>query len=296
MTTDVPVDDAVRGRLALSLDTDDLVEAHRLAAQMRPYFGVAKVGLELFSAAGPDAIGSLRDLGYQVFLDLKLYDIPTTVNRADPGARRARRRVPHPARHGGVDMLKAGVEGLLHGAEAAGLEPPIALAVTVLTSDDSAPPHIVPEPGPRRRRGRLRRADPGRRRPPDRPRARAAAAPCGAGHPAPGRRPSTTRPAPPRPRRPPPTGADLLVIGRAVTQADDPVGRSASHRVGRRRLSRAVSARESAMDRDAALAWVEADVATRGEVVESLRSGREDLAVGPRAGRAATSTSAASRC
>ena len=75
------VPDEVRRRLALVLDTDDMVEAHRLAVQLRPWFGVAKVGLELFSAAGPDVIADLRDIGYQVFLDLKLFDIPTTVNR-----------------------------------------------------------------------------------------------------------------------------------------------------------------------------------------------------------------------
>ena len=53
--------EAVRRRLALALDTDDLVEAHRVASLLRPWFGVAKVGLELFSAAGPDAVGSLRE-------------------------------------------------------------------------------------------------------------------------------------------------------------------------------------------------------------------------------------------
>ena len=42
-------------------------------------------------------------------------------------------------------MLQAGVEGLMGGAEGAGLDPPMALAVTVLTSDNEAPPHIVPQ-------------------------------------------------------------------------------------------------------------------------------------------------------
>ena len=56
-----PVDESVRKKLALALDLDDMVEAHRMAASLRPWFGVAKVGLELFSAAGPDAIGMLRD-------------------------------------------------------------------------------------------------------------------------------------------------------------------------------------------------------------------------------------------
>ena len=72
----------VRESLALVLDTDDLVEATRLARELAPWFGVVKVGLELYSAAGPDAVETMRDLGYDVFVDLKLHDIPTTVQRA----------------------------------------------------------------------------------------------------------------------------------------------------------------------------------------------------------------------
>ena len=54
----------------------------RLARELQPWFGVAKVGLELYSAAGPEAITRLVELGYDVFVDLKLHDIPTTVDRA----------------------------------------------------------------------------------------------------------------------------------------------------------------------------------------------------------------------
>ena len=73
--------DAIRDRLALALDTDDLVDALRLAKELAPWFGVAKVGLELFSAAGPEAVGRLVDMGYDVFVDLKMFDIPTTVEK-----------------------------------------------------------------------------------------------------------------------------------------------------------------------------------------------------------------------
>ena len=65
-----------RDRLALSLDVDDLVEAMRLARLLRPWFGVAKIGIELYYAAGPEAIGALRGLDYSVFCDLKLHDTP----------------------------------------------------------------------------------------------------------------------------------------------------------------------------------------------------------------------------
>lgn len=144
-TTATPAATEVRDHLALALDVDDLVVAMRLARQLQPYFRVAKVGLELYSAVGPDTMGALTDLGYEVFLDLKLHDIPTTVEKAAKvlGSLGASYLTLHA--HGGVPMLRAGVTGLAEGAANAGLEPPMALAVTVLTSDADAPPHIVPK-------------------------------------------------------------------------------------------------------------------------------------------------------
>jgi orotidine-5'-phosphate decarboxylase len=132
-----------RDQLVLALDVDDLVPALRLARQLQPWFRTAKVGLELFSASGPDAVTSVADLGYDIFLDLKLHDIPTTVRKAARviGALGASYLTLH-ARSGPI-MLRAGVEGLTEGAEAAGLPRPVALAVTILTSDGDAPPHIL---------------------------------------------------------------------------------------------------------------------------------------------------------
>ena len=132
-----------RTRLAIALDTDDLVEARRIARDVAPWFGVAKVGLELFSAVGPDAVATMLDAGFDVFLDLKLHDIPTTVERAARvvGALGASYLTLHA--FGGVQMLRAGVDGLFEGAARAGLHPPIALAVTILTSDADAPGHIL---------------------------------------------------------------------------------------------------------------------------------------------------------
>ena len=134
---------AGRDRLALALDVDDLVAALRLARDLQPWFGVAKVGLELYSAAGPDAVSSLGELGYAVFLDLKLHDIPTTVAKAANviGALGVRYLTLHA--QGGVPMLRAGVDGLAEGAARADEPSPTALAVTVLTSDRDAPPHII---------------------------------------------------------------------------------------------------------------------------------------------------------
>lgn len=133
----------VRNRLAIALDVDDLVEATRIAKEVRPWFGVAKVGLELYSAAGPDAVVEMIECGYRVFLDLKLHDIPTTVRRAAHvvGALGASYLTLHAS--GGSPMLRAGVDGLTNGAGNAELPAPVALAVTILTSDGDAPPHVL---------------------------------------------------------------------------------------------------------------------------------------------------------
>ena len=137
------IPDEVRNRLALVLDVDDLVEAARMARELQPWFGVVKVGLELFSAAGPDAVVALADLGFTVFVDLKLCDIPTTVGRAARvlGGLGAGYLTMHA--FGGPVMLRAGAEGLAEGAAGAELPSPTALAVTILTSDAGAPPHVL---------------------------------------------------------------------------------------------------------------------------------------------------------
>lgn len=129
---------AARDRLVLVLDLDELDAACRLAARLAPWFGTVKVGYELYGAAGPEAIDALHELGLRVFADLKLHDIPTTVGR---GARvLGRRGVEFLNFHaaGGVEMLRAGVEGLREGARDLGHGPPIALGVTVLTSEARA--------------------------------------------------------------------------------------------------------------------------------------------------------------
>ncbi|MEI7622135.1 MAG: orotidine-5'-phosphate decarboxylase [Actinomycetes bacterium] len=129
--------EAIRSRLALALDVDDIVEARRLARMLQPWFGVAKVGLELFSAAGPEAIEAMQADGFAVFADLKLLDIPTTVNKAARvmGSLGVSYLTVHT--RAGVDHLRAGVEGVADGASAAGLPTPTCLGITVLTSEQA---------------------------------------------------------------------------------------------------------------------------------------------------------------
>ncbi len=132
-----------RDRLALALDVDDLVVALRLARRLRPWFGVAKVGFELFGAAGPEAVSALSAEGYRVFLDLKLHDIPTTVARASRvlGGLGVAFATVHT--QGGEDMLRSAVSGMAEGASAAGAPTPCVLGVTILTSDTDATPETL---------------------------------------------------------------------------------------------------------------------------------------------------------
>jgi len=129
---------AARDHLAIALDLPNLDEALQLAREVAPWFGVAKVGLELYSAAGPGAVEPLHDLGLRVFCDLKLHDIPTTVGRAARVLGRLGVSYLNFHAAGGVDMLRAGVEGVREGAQEAGRAVPVPLAVTVLTSDPDA--------------------------------------------------------------------------------------------------------------------------------------------------------------
>jgi orotidine-5'-phosphate decarboxylase len=144
MTTfEIEAPQEIRSRLCLALDTDDLVEAVRRARAIGPWFGTVKIGLELFSSAGPDAVTSMQELGLDVFVDLKLHDIPTTVNKTARVLASLGVGYLTFHAHGGVEMLRAGVEGAYDGADAAQVQQPRCLAVTVLSSDGTAPPHVL---------------------------------------------------------------------------------------------------------------------------------------------------------
>lgn len=124
-----------RDRLALAADLP-LPEALAVYRKVAPFIGVAKVGLSLFVEHGPAAVKAFQDLGARVFLDLKLHDIPNTVELAATraGALGVSFLTVHAA--GGKPMLEAAVRGADRGAQKAGVAAPVVLAVTVLTSMD----------------------------------------------------------------------------------------------------------------------------------------------------------------
>ncbi len=122
---------SLRDRLIVALDVPSLGEAEAVVSHLGDAVSWYKVGSELFTAAGPDAVAMVRRRGRRVFLDLKYHDIPNTV----AGGVRAAARL-------GVDLLTlhvAGGQAMLRAAvEARGAGPMRLLGVTVLTSGDDA--------------------------------------------------------------------------------------------------------------------------------------------------------------
>jgi orotidine-5'-phosphate decarboxylase len=118
-------------RLVFALDLPTLDQARDMAHRVRDAVGMFKVGLELFIESGPHAVRVVAETGRPVFLDLKLHDIPETVDRAvgRTAALGARMLTVHAS--GGPAMLRRAVERA--DKEGSGLQ---IVAVTVLTSLD----------------------------------------------------------------------------------------------------------------------------------------------------------------
>ena len=129
-----------RAPIAVALDAPDLETAARWAQAVTPHVAVVKVGLELFCRTGPSIVETVRGgSGVELFLDLKLHDIPNTVAGAARGVARLKPRYLTVHASGGADMVRAAVD--------AAPEVTIA-AVTVLTSLDDAVLRAIGLAGP----------------------------------------------------------------------------------------------------------------------------------------------------
>lgn len=119
-----------RDHLAVALDVGSSAEAMNLVERLEGSCRWCKVGMELFYAAGPGVVGELRAKGMEVFLDLKLHDIPNTVAGAVRSAAHTGASLLTVHAMGGAAMLEAA-------ADAVSSFPSLRLlAVTVLTSMD----------------------------------------------------------------------------------------------------------------------------------------------------------------
>lgn len=128
---------APKTKLFLALDYDNPADARAIFKKVLPINPYFKVGLELFSVAGPDIVREFVDSGGKVFLDLKFHDIPNTVARAV--SRAVALRVGWLNIHcaGGRKMMEAAVEAKHETCAKFGIDSCL-LGVTVLTSLESA--------------------------------------------------------------------------------------------------------------------------------------------------------------
>jgi len=127
-----------RQRLIVALDVPDSRSAMRLVAELEGTCSWFKVGLELFISTGPAVLEPIIARGHNVFLDLKLHDIPNTVAGAVRSAAGLGVRMLTVHAGGGPAMLAAAKSALVGIAN-----PPELLAVTVLTSMDAEQLHAI---------------------------------------------------------------------------------------------------------------------------------------------------------
>jgi orotidine-5'-phosphate decarboxylase len=123
----------MRDRMIIALDTD----AHTALGVARELSGAVdyvKVGMTLFYSEGPEIVTRMREMGYEVFVDLKLHDIPHQVEGAAAAVARTGAAMLTVHAAGGVEMMRAAVRGACAGADECDANSPDVLAVTVLTS------------------------------------------------------------------------------------------------------------------------------------------------------------------
>ncbi len=123
--------DEARKKVIFALDVNGLAEIDRYAGILAGKVGMFKVGKELFSATGPDAVRAVQRHGGQVFLDLKYHDIPNTVAKAMLESARLGVQLANLHALGGAAMMEAAATAV---RKEFGDQRPRLLAVTILTS------------------------------------------------------------------------------------------------------------------------------------------------------------------
>jgi len=125
--------------LIYALDHDDVDEAREWVERLISVVKIFKIGYQLFYREGPRAVEMVKDHGADVFLDLKLHDIPRTVEMAAREAARMGVKIVNVHAGGGRAMMEAAAAGAKDEADKLGAAAPAVLGVTILTSlDDQA--------------------------------------------------------------------------------------------------------------------------------------------------------------
>lgn len=125
-----------KDKLIVALDVDTADRGLELFGELRDSVGMFKIGMQLFTAAGPDLVRNIISRGGRVFLDLKYHDIPNTVAAAAIEATRLGVSIFNVHASGGYEMMKRAADAVAETALRENLTKPKAIAVTLLTSVD----------------------------------------------------------------------------------------------------------------------------------------------------------------
>ncbi len=126
--------EAVAGKIIVALDVETEEEAYNLVRHLSPPIGYFKVGMRLYMSCGHRIIYGLKNMGVQVFLDLKFHDIPNTVASAAEVVTRMGVDMFNIHLSGGSAMVQTTVERVRETAEKSGVSVPKVVGVTVLSS------------------------------------------------------------------------------------------------------------------------------------------------------------------
>ena len=128
------INEEIRKKLVLALDVEDIEVAKKLVDELSPYIGTFKVGLQLFCGYGLEIVNYIKEKNSDFFLDVKLHDIPNTVEKASYNVIKNGANFFNVHATGGIEMMKAAKKGAMEAAQKYGKKNPLVLAVTVLTS------------------------------------------------------------------------------------------------------------------------------------------------------------------
>jgi orotidine-5'-phosphate decarboxylase len=128
--------ESAKDKLIVALDVDSQSRALELFEQLREHVGIFKVGMQLFTAVGPDIVRKIVARGSRVFLDLKYHDIPNTVAMAGIEATRLGVSIFNIHASGGREMMRSTAEAVGEISVRENLPKPSVIAVTLLTSVD----------------------------------------------------------------------------------------------------------------------------------------------------------------
>lgn len=124
----------IKDKITLALDVDSIEEAKALILELKDYVGVFKVGLQLYTQNGNEIIDFMQEQNLEYFLDVKLLDIPNTVAKAAENIVKRGARFFNIHTLGGCEMMKQCVKSSKAVALALNQKEPLILGVTVLTS------------------------------------------------------------------------------------------------------------------------------------------------------------------